>query len=289
MNKSILNEVKQRKRNLITIWLDYQKGFDSIPHEWMIQSLRLAKIPEKLVTAIETLTKQWATIVQLQRGKSSITSDVMNFLNGIFQGDSISVLLFILSLNPLSYMLGKLKSYNYGNNRRKAIIQNFFVNDLKLYSSTVNVAKKQLDRVTQFSNHICMDFGTNKCVYLKIVKGMIAGDGEPLVINNLTIKSVKEGDTYKYLGIDENIGYHGPINKETVSKEYFTRIRKIWSSELSAYNKLIAHNAFAVPVLIPTIGVLDWTIGEIKDIDIKTRKILTLTRNFHLNGDVDRL
>ena len=134
-----------------------------------------------------------------------------------------------------------------------------------------------------------MDFGTNKCAYLKIVKGMIVSDGEPLVMNNLTIKPVKEGDTYKYLGIDENISYHGPINKERVSKEYFTRTRKIWSSELSAYNKVIAHNAFAVPVLIPTIGVLDWTIGEIKDIDIKTRKILTLTRNFHPNSDVDRL
>ena len=125
LNKSILNEVKQRKRNLITIWLDYQKAFDSIPHDWMIQSLRLAKIPEKLVTAIETLAKQWATIVQLQRGKSSITSDVINFSNGIFQGDSISVLLFILSLNPLSYMLGKLKGYNYGNDRRKTITHNF--------------------------------------------------------------------------------------------------------------------------------------------------------------------
>ena len=52
---------------------------------------------------------------------------------------------------------------------------------------------------------------------------------------------------------------------------------------------MIAHNAFAVPVLIPTIGVLDWTIGEIKDTDIKTRKILTLTRSFHPNSDVDRL
>ena len=96
-SKSILVEVKQRKRNLITIWLDYQKAFDSIPHDWMIQSIRLAKIPEKLVTAIETLTKQWATIVQLQGGQSSITSDVINFSNGVFQGDSISVLLFILS------------------------------------------------------------------------------------------------------------------------------------------------------------------------------------------------
>ena len=186
-------------------------------------------------------------------------------------------------------MLGKLKSYNYGNDRRKTITHKFFVDSLKLYGNTINVTKKQLDLVTKFSKDICMDFRTDKCAYLNIVKGMMVSDGEPLVMNNLTIKPVKEGDTYKYLGIDENISYHGPINKERVSKEYFTRTRKIWSSELSAYNKVIAHNAFAVPVLIPTIGVLDWTIGEIKDIDIKTRKILTLTRNFHPNSDVDRL
>ena len=105
------------------------------PHNWMIQSLRLAKIPEKLIAAIETLTKQWTTMVELQ---SSITSDVIKFSNGIFQGDSISVLLFILSLNPLSYMLGKLKGYNYRNDRRKTITHNVFVDDLKLYSSTIN-------------------------------------------------------------------------------------------------------------------------------------------------------
>ena len=80
----------------------------------MIRSLRLAKIPDKLITAIGTLTKQWAAIMQLHGDKSSITSDVINFSNGIFEGDSISGLLFILSLNTLSYMLGKLKSYNYG-------------------------------------------------------------------------------------------------------------------------------------------------------------------------------
>ena len=85
LNISILNEVIQSKRNLITIWLDYQRVFDSIPHDWMIQYIRLAKIPEKLVTAIETLTKQWATIVQLQGDKSSITSGVINFSNGVFQ------------------------------------------------------------------------------------------------------------------------------------------------------------------------------------------------------------
>ena len=76
----------------------------------------------------------------------------------------------------------------------------------------------------------------------------------------------------KYLGQDENLSHDGPVNKERVSKEYLKRVKKIWSSELSAYNKYVSHNAFAVPVIIPTFGVLDWTIDEIKQLDINTRK-----------------
>ena len=39
-------------------------------------------------------------------------------------------------------------------------------------------------------------------------------------------------------------------------------MRKIWTSELSAYNKHLAHNSFTLPVLTPTFGILDWTIRD---------------------------
>ena len=87
-------------------------------------------------------------------------------------------------------------------------------------------------------------------------------------MNGLTIKPIEEGDNYKYLGIDENISYNGPINKERVTKEYINRIRKIWNSQLSDFNKAVAHNAFAVPTLTSTVGILDWTCKEIDQIDI---------------------
>ena len=46
--------------------------------------------------------------------------------------------------------------------------------------------------------------------------------------------------------------YLGKVSKEKVSKKYFTRVKKIWKSKLSTFNKTIAHNIFAVPVLINT-------------------------------------
>ena len=51
-------------------------------------------------------------------------------------------------------------------------------------------------------------------------------------MSNLFIKLIKDSDTYKYLGIDESISYAGAVNKERVTKEYYTRVKKIWKSEL---------------------------------------------------------
>ena len=92
-----------------------------------------------------------------------------------------------------------------------------------------------------------------------------------------------------YLGVDENVLYNGSLNKDRIRSEYFRRVGKIWCSELSGYNKYIAHNAFALPVLTSTFDILDWTKDEIKTMDIKTRNVLNMTGNFHCNSDVDRL
>ena len=133
-----------------------------------------------------------------------------------------------------------------------------------------------------------MKFGQDKCAYIKIEKGKNTTT-TPIEINGLTIKPIQEGESYRYLGQDENIAYEGTVNKEMVSKEYLSRVKKIWLSELTAFNKTIAHNAFAIPVIAPTMVILDWTIQEIKDIDLRTRKMLSVIGNFHPNSDVDQL
>ena len=63
-----------------------------------------------------------------------------------------------------------------------------------------------------------MQFGEDKCAYLQIEKGKVMQNLKPTSINGLTIKPIEEVDNYKYLGIDENISYNDPINKERVTK-----------------------------------------------------------------------
>ena len=52
---------------------------------------------------------------------------------------------------------------------------------------------------------------------------------------------------------------------------------------------MLAHNIFALPTKTATVGILEWSIKEINDIDIKTHKILTIAGSLHPNSDVNKL
>ena len=275
----------------MSIWLDYRKAFDSVPHTWIIECLKLAKVHPVLVRAIEMLTRNWSTKLQLQSENEMIESEYIKYLRGIFQGDSLSLLLFILTVNPMFFLLNTTEGYTLGKqgDRNLNITHLFFVDDLKLYSSSVEKAKIQLDIVTTFSNNIGMSFGLDKCAYLCIEHGKRKSLEESIVINDTEIRELDIGETYTYLGVDENIGMNGELNKDKVKREYLRRTRKIWKSELNARNKVTAHNCFAVAMVRPTVGILDWSKQEIRDIDTATRKILAMTGSLNKKSDIDRL
>ena len=166
-------------------------------------------------------------------------------------------------MNPLSHLLKQLKGYAAGNERNINITHNFFVDDLKLYAGTTSNLKKLLDIAATFSNEIDVKFGVDKCAYIKINAGKQTNSKVHLEMNNLIIQPAANGDTYKYLGQDENKAYVRELKKETVRKELNARCRKVCSSELSAYNKATAHNIIVISIITTTFGVIDWTIEEL--------------------------
>ena len=82
-----------------------------------------------------------------------MTTEIITFLKKIFQGDSLSVLLFIISLNLLSFMLKKTKGC-FIREKREINHTHFFVDDLKLFVQTSSSIQKQLDIITPFSKDI---------------------------------------------------------------------------------------------------------------------------------------
>ena len=111
--------------------------------------------------AIKNLTKSWYTKLNLNGKNDSIVSNVIKIMTKIYQGESLSVILFALALNPLSHLLRTTKGYAYGKNRQHQHTHNVFVDNLKLYASDINTVKRQLELVTTFSK----DVGNNQKIF----------------------------------------------------------------------------------------------------------------------------
>ena len=72
------------------------------------------------------------------------------------------MILFVLALNPLSHLLRSTKGYAYGKNRHHQHTYNFFVVNLKLCATDMNMVKRQLDIIITFQKDIGMKFEEDK-------------------------------------------------------------------------------------------------------------------------------
>ena len=111
---------------------------------------------------------------------------------------------------------------------------------------------------------------------------------DPFEINNLILQPVANGDTYKYLGIDENISYVGEINRG-FGQSYTPDVEKFGHQNYPHKTKQPHIISLLSASSLQTFGIIDWTIQELETIDKRTRKILSMNGSFHPNSDIDRL
>ena len=53
IDQHILNESKNRRKNLAMAWTDYKKAYDMVPQGWIINCLKLYKISHEIINFIE--------------------------------------------------------------------------------------------------------------------------------------------------------------------------------------------------------------------------------------------
>jgi len=83
-------------------WTNYQKAFDSVPHSWIIKSLKLTGINNKMIFLTKEALSYWKINMHLHTEGKIIDTENLDIQCGIFQEDSLSPLLFCISLIPLT-------------------------------------------------------------------------------------------------------------------------------------------------------------------------------------------
>ncbi|KAI5731018.1 hypothetical protein M8J77_003330 [Diaphorina citri] len=289
VNKLITEDSKQNK-SLGMSWIDYQKAYDSVPHEWILTSLKIYKINAKTRDLLKSLMESWKTKILVQTNQGRIETEEIYIRKGIFQGDALSPLLFCIALIPLSTMLNNSRIGYKLRNQETKVNHLLYMDDVKLYANNERRLNTLIEIVKTFSDDIGMKFGLDKCAKVIIDKGKVRQRDNILEEEStLSIRELESGESYKYLGVLEDEHIDQKKMKVNIKKEYIRRVRLTLQTELNSKNKIEALNSLAVPVVEYGFGIIDWTKEEIRKFDRKTRKLLTMNKCLHPKSDVDRI
>ena len=196
VDKTILADCKRRHKNLAMAWVDYKNAYDMVPHSWIIACLRLYRVSDNVVNFKERSMTNW----KVQLTSCGETLGLVNIRRGIFQGDRLSPLLFVICMIPLTEVLRKVKmGYTLDGVKINHLL---FMDDLKLFAKKENEIDSLTSTVNLISRDIGMEFGIKKCGVVTFRRGKLTGSAGIELVNWEKIKEVGE-EGYKYLGITE--------------------------------------------------------------------------------------
>ena len=160
-------------------WIDSSKAYDSVPHSWILRSMGLVSMATNITSFMEEAVKMRNTALTI----NGETIGEVKIKIGIFQGDSLSPLLFIISLIPLTITLRAVdKDYKLDVIKVNHLL---YIDDLKIYACS-DKEMESLVNIRIFSEDISMEFGFQKCAKVSINKGKL------VATENLKLPSGKE-------------------------------------------------------------------------------------------------
>ena len=303
----IADALNQRQHPISVAWIDYAKAFDSLPHsyiKWLISALR---VPKPLGKFIKQLINSWRIRYEVRdpQGKTH-RSNYLRVKSGVLQGDSFSPLLFCIAMAPISHAINSLKcgyktAFGKSKNMQIELSHLFYMDDLKLYGSSLESLTKMVEMVDTVSTAINMKMNTKKCAVANFVPKRLREDNEDVESDQssercLGFPSLNSGELYKYLGIEQNLGTKESEAWDRVEEKCCKSVTQIWSSDLTFRQKVNSFNTTVIPALsyivantIKGSGKFRSVLERGEKLDKKFRKMLVELKARYKASCVDRL
>ena len=188
IDKMVMMTSKRRKTNLSMAWIDYKKAFDMIPHSWLMECLEIYGAEENTIIFLKNTMPNWKTILTI----SGTRLAEVNIRRGIFQGDSLSSMLFIVAMIPVARVLERMEVGYQLKKGGSRISHLMFMDDIKLFRRGTKETNTLVQTVRLVSGDIRMEFGMEKCALVNIQRGKVTRtDGIQLPDGN-NIKDIDE-------------------------------------------------------------------------------------------------
>ena len=131
LHRSTHPKWEQDKTEKSSYGLDWlQEGIWYVPQSWILHCLKMYKISHEVINFIEQTMNTWT--VELTAGGRSIAETKIQ--RGIFQGDALSPLLFIIAMMPLNHILRKYTAGYKLSRSQEKINHLMYMDNIKLFA-----------------------------------------------------------------------------------------------------------------------------------------------------------
>ena len=177
---------------------------------------------------------------------------------------------------PLKYILRKCTARYKISRLQEKINHLMYMDDIKLFAKSQKELETLIHAVTIYGQDIGMEFVIEKWAILvmKSSKRHLT-DGMELS-NQDQIRTLTENETYKYLDILEADTIKKVRMKNKIQKEYLRRTRRLLETKLSGRNLIKGINIWAVLLVRYSGPFLKWAWDELKHMNQRTRKFMTM-------------
>ena len=257
-----IKDTWRRGKVVSILFLDIKGAFPNTVTKRLIHNLKRRRISNIYITFITNLLTERHTKLKF----NDFISELINILNGIGQGDPLSMILYIFYNTDLLKIIGNEEEDALGYVDDITLVATG--NDLEETTKRLKCMMTKEDGGLQWSREHNSKFEVSKLVILHATRktqpdpedprGRILLDKPPLVIKG---QQIQEVGNFKYLGVQINAQFNWKEQAQRVTTNatsWIMQYRRLTKSQTDVGGKLIRQLYLAVALLKITYRINTW-------------------------------
>ena len=261
-----LKDAKTKRRQLYVVFIDLMNAYGRVPHSLIIHALKRYHLPLQFINIILDYYDRLVVCVKTKKWLSA----AFWYEVGLFQGDPLSVILFLIVFNILLEMLNKYKSIGYKPSfSSQKSSKKAFADDLTLLGKSLKEIKQLMVVVEDYlAWTVNMKAKPSKslCMAMKVKDGKYVSFDPCLELSGARIPSIDQ-KPMKFLGMWIYVDLEVKELREEVKKKLERMLEKISADTITGPMKAWIYNHLVVSKMMWHFTVYNFPITFVKDLE----------------------